>query len=114
MGTEDIGGLESASLLGTEHALYHKAAFETENFARVAEPIALRQLFNPVATLVHRDIAVSTKHYQVFVLIIPTVANRTLSIFLCDQCSFVGTHVLIPNVIQEIRVASLLTLFKLF
>lgn len=42
----------------------------------------------------HGDVAVAAEHYQVFILVVPIVANRALGVFLWHESPFVRTHVL--------------------
>ena len=92
MGAEYARGLHRSSLLRAQDALDHYATAHVESPAIVADPIVVRNLIDAVAPLMNRDVASSTKDNQVFILIIPIVADGTLSIFLHNEASLVRTQ----------------------
>jgi hypothetical protein len=53
----DVSGLHCSSLFRAEDATYHEAPSQPEDLAVVAYPVFVRELFDAVAALVHRDVA---------------------------------------------------------
>jgi hypothetical protein len=75
MRSKHIRRLQSPALLRTKNAWNHQTLFEAEYFAGIAKPVTLRKCIDTVAALVHWDIAIPTENNQIFVFVIPAVAN---------------------------------------
>jgi hypothetical protein len=78
----DVSGLHCSSLLRAEDAADHEPPSQAEDLTVVTYPIFVRELFDAVATLVHRDVAQATEHDHVFIFVVATVAYHTLCILL--------------------------------
>ena len=87
MGAEYARRLHRSAFFRAQDALDHDATAHVESPAIVADPIVVRNLIYTVAPLMNRNVASSTKDNQVFILIIPIVADGTLSIFLHNKAS---------------------------
>jgi hypothetical protein len=59
--------------------------------AVVADPICFWDFINTITLLMDWNVAHTTKHNQILVFIVAVVADCTLSIFLDNKPSFVGT-----------------------
>jgi hypothetical protein len=82
--------LHGSSTFGAENASDLYAAFECQAAAVVADPIILWHHINSIAPLVHWDIAHTTEHDQIFVLIVTIIADCALCIFLHNEASLVS------------------------
>ena len=87
--TEHAGRLHSSSTFGAENASDLYATFECQAAAVVTNPIILWHDINSIASLMHRDIAHTTEHDKIFVLIVTIIADCALSIFLHYKASLV-------------------------
>lgn len=86
--SEDISRLHSSSLLRTQQAIDHHSAFLAEYLAIIADPLLFRHFLNPIALLMHCDLAHLAKDNLVIIIVVPVIANGALSILLSrPQCA---------------------------
>jgi len=91
---KNIRRLHCASFLRAKHALYHHSAFEAVCVTVVANPVYLRNSFNPETTLVHRHAASDAEDDLVIILIVADAANVATGVFLGDLGSLVHPDLL--------------------
>ena len=92
MSAEYACGLHCAASLGTEDALDHDSSPHVKGPTVVANPIIVRNFVDTIASLVHRDVASSTKDNEIFILVISVVTDSTLSVLLDNQATLVRTE----------------------
>jgi hypothetical protein len=89
---EDVSGLHSSAPLRTQNALHHNASAKVKSPTIVTDPIIVRYFINTITSLMHWNVASSTKDNQILVLVISIVTDSALGVLLNDKTSLVGTE----------------------
>ena len=82
LSAEYASWLHGAASLWAEKALDHYSSAHVESPTVVANPIVVWNFINSIASLVHRNVASSTKYNQILVFVVAVVADGTLGVLL--------------------------------